>query len=75
MTTATSLPREQRLAWEDGYSCGKQNDRAMRGLMRLGISCAANRITELNCRSWLDGFEQGQMDAGHCDENQQGEST
>lgn len=47
-------------AVEDGKKHGLDGDTAYRGLMILGLSCAATGTDALNTRAWLEGFRLGE---------------
>tara|TARA_Y100000034_G_scaffold6676_1_gene7346 strand:- start:5966 stop:6532 length:567 start_codon:yes stop_codon:yes gene_type:complete len=46
-------------AYRAGWDEGKEQNRAERGLMRLGLGCAGDMETAGNCRQWLAGFHDG----------------
>ena len=44
----------------DGFQKGFAGETAERGLMRLGLACAADAETEKNTRKWLKAFDDGE---------------
>ena len=50
-------------AYQQGRTVGLKGDRAQRGLMCFGLSCAGDQQTISNTRLWLKGFAAGEIEA------------
>jgi len=45
--------------YEQGKNAGLKGNTSERGLIRFGLSCAADHETTINTQEWLRGFEAG----------------